>query len=169
MVLHEKVGFFRVFTPKGKCIKVDYKDFVLFNSRSWYITNNGYVQHFVWRGRSYRPTMVRTLFHRELMDTPQGLVCDHINGDPLDNRRSNLRICTQKDNVRNSRHRRTAKKSNYKGIVKTDKIKKPFLARIKVDGKPIHLGYFVTELEAAGAYDVAAKLYFGEYARTNLP
>ena len=92
---------------------------------------------------------------------------DHINGNPLDNRKSNLRICTNAENQRN----RGVNKNNtsgYKGVCWAKQNKK-WKARIKHNGKLIHLGYYKDKEEAARAYDKKAKELHGEYAYLNFP
>lgn len=90
---------------------------------------------------------------------------DHINGDGLDNRVENLRICSRKNN---SRNRKLSKNntSGYKGVIWINRLNK-WRARIKVDYKTIHLGYFVSKDDAARAYNLAASKYFGDFARLN--
>ncbi len=93
------------------------------------------------------------------------MVVDHINGDRTDNRRCNLRLCTNKENVRNARvasHNTTG----YKGV-SYNKRRKKYESRITVDGRQLFLGYFINPIEAALAYDRAALRYLGEYARPN--
>jgi hypothetical protein len=98
--------------------------------------------------------------------SPQSVV-DHKNGDKLDNRRENLRICTIAENIRNSKtSTKKGKTSRYKGVYWVGRIKK-WVARIHVDRKGLHVGVFTDEAEAARAYDVAARQHFGEFARTN--
>lgn len=88
---------------------------------------------------------------------------DHINGNGLDNRRVNLRLATSLQNQGNSRKRRNAS-SYYKGVSWYKPLKK-WRAQIKVDKHVIHLGYFVSEEEAAIVYQEAAIAHFGEFAR----
>ncbi len=91
---------------------------------------------------------------------------DHINHNGLDNRKENLRLVTITQNNRNSRAL-IKKPSLYKGVTFREKDGK-WRARIMVNKKSIHLGYFTSEIEAAIAYNNAALLYFREYAYTNL-
>lgn len=88
---------------------------------------------------------------------------DHINGDSLDNRRDNLRVCTCAQNLRNAR-KRSDNTSGYKGVTyrSRDSI---WEANIQVDGKQIYLGRFQTAEAAYGAYCEAAVKYHGEFAR----
>ena len=95
---------------------------------------------------------------------PSGEV-DHINGVRDDNRLVNIRDATAADNRRNMRPLGGA--SEFKGVVKSTSAKNPWAARLSVANKPVHLGVFRTEKEAAQAYDDAARIYFGEFARLN--
>ena len=104
--------------------------------------------------------------HRLIMDAPAGTHVDHINGDPLDNRRCNLRIATPQQNQCNSRkHKRGT--STFKGVSR-NRDSGRWRAYIVKDRKQINLGSFATELEAADAYDKAALAIFGEFACLNL-
>lgn len=100
------------------------------------------------------------LMHRLIAGAKPGQIVDHANGDRLDNRRANLRICTHAENMRNSR----GKRDGLKGV--TPRARK-FLAGICVAGRTIRLGSFATAAEAALAYDAAALRHFGEFARLN--
>jgi hypothetical protein len=88
---------------------------------------------------------------------------DHINGDRSDNRICNLRIATQKQNSANMKIR-SNNKVGFKGVSRINR-SKPFFASIHVDGKTKYLGIFATAEEAHEAYLLAARMYFGDYAR----
>lgn len=102
-------------------------------------------------------------------DIPNSMV-DHANGNTLDNQRNNLRVCTSKQNTRNRIKQSTETRSKYKGVTMS-KGQKKWRAQIKLDFKlrDHHIGYFYTETEAAQAYDIFAKAFFGEFANLNFP
>ncbi|UCD53145.1 MAG: HNH endonuclease [Phycisphaerales bacterium] len=105
------------------------------------------------------------LMHRQIMNPPRGMVVDHINGNSLDNRRCNLRICTQTENIHNSRLRCDAQ-SRFKGVYPKDG---KWYARIKYRGQIYHLGTFDDDVEAAKARDRKALELYGQYAWLNFP
>lgn len=93
---------------------------------------------------------------------------DHVNGDKLDNRKCNLRVCTHKQNLRNQKKHRNGAAS-YKGVSgrATASGRVRYRATITVDYRQLCLGTFATELEAAVAYNAAALEHHGEFARLN--
>lgn len=104
--------------------------------------------------------------HRLIMQPPPRLVVDHINGNTLDNRRANLRVCTNAENIRNSRINTGS--SRFKGVY-YDKAKARWKAQIGYDNQRFHIGFYATEEEAAIAYDLKANELFGQYAHLNFP
>lgn len=103
--------------------------------------------------------------HQIIMRPPAGMYTDHINGDRLDNRRSNLRFVTPGQNRTNSAAKRT-NASGYKGVVRSQ-FDDRWVAKIYPDSKPLVIGYFDNPVDAARAYDSKAKELYGEFARTN--
>ena len=108
----------------------------------------------------------RVFMHREIMNCPPGMEVDHINGDTLDNRRANLRICTHADNLYNRKPRIAT--SSYKGVC-FHKLAKKWRSQISYKYKKHHIGFFKHQVRAAKAYDDRAKELFGEFARLNFP
>ena len=102
--------------------------------------------------------------HQFIMRPPKGKVVDHIDGNGLNNRRANLRLCTPRQNRRNTRPRR--KTSAFLGVSRRGS---KYLARIKHDGRQLYLGLFDDEIEAARARDRKACELFGEFAWLNFP
>ena len=105
------------------------------------------------------------LMHRVIMQAPKGMVIDHKNSNTLDNRKENLRLCTQSENMKNMRS--GSNKHGYRGVSKTSP--GTFNAAIRVNGTPKYLGSFRTLEDAARAYDVAAIREHGEFAKLNFP
>jgi hypothetical protein len=101
--------------------------------------------------------------HRFILQAKPGQCVDHVNGNGLDNRKSNLRLCTNAENRRNSaKHRDGAAK--YKGIIK---LREKWQAGVSVGGLKHRLGPYPTEEDAASAYNIGALELHGEFARLN--
>jgi hypothetical protein len=105
--------------------------------------------------------------HRFLLNAPENMAVDHINGNYWDFRKQNLRFATQQQNTWNAKKRKNCA-SKYKGVsIARRPTKTYWVASICVSGVKKNLGYYTDEVEAAKAYDAAAKEHFGEFARLN--
>lgn len=111
--------------------------------------------------------VVKIRMHRLIIDAPDGVLVDHINGNGLDNRKSNIRTCNHSENQRNRGPQRNSV-SQYKGV-SLCRATGRWRCRIQVDGKDIWIGRFDTESEAAHAYDAAARIHHGAFAYLNFP
>lgn len=138
----------------GDLALIDESDTHKIVGMSWHLTARGYVRSAFGGGTS---------LHRLIMDAPDGLVVDHINGNALDNRRSNLRLATQSENLRNRTP--SDKRSLPKGVRKSGG---RFFAQISHNHKCFYLGMYDTPEAAARAYDQKAMELHGEFARPNL-
>lgn len=101
-----------------------------------------------------------TYLHRLITNAPKGMDVDHMNGNALDNRRENLRVCTRSENLLNMRRGNRGKYSQHKGVGRTPAGK--WRAYISVENKYVHLGHFDTEDEAVAAYEAKASELRGE-------
>lgn len=136
------------------------QDRALVSMHSW-CYSNGYV---VARVPGKNTTM---RFHRKVLNAPEDLHVDHIDGNPLNNCRENLRLVTRSSNMRNSSAKQTeGRTSKYKGVSYCKETGR-WKAQISIDTGTMHLGRFVDELSAASAYDRAAKTFHKQFARIN--
>lgn len=137
------------YTRKGEEFYFDLEDYDKIKDYCWYMDKNKYVLS---RDNS---TNKHVSMHSIIMNCPKGKVVDHINHKPNDNRKHNLRIANKQQNGQN---RKNAKGYRYRKDINK------YVAKIKVNGKYIHLGYFNTKEEAYEAYQSARIKYFGEFA-----
>ncbi len=148
---------------RGEVALVDDADYPRLSPYRWHLVRAGKCVYVARSGGSHdaRPIMM----HRQLLNLGTGEMCDHRNGNGLDNRRENLRRCTP---LQNNRNRRPATGRQWKGYCRCKyPLARPFMAQIRVNGKRIYLGHYASEREAAEAYNRAAKEHFGEFARLN--
>lgn len=144
---------------KGKIALVDDADYEWLSQWKWFYHSQGYAV------KNYNNSCV--LMHRKIMNPDKGFVIDHINGNKLDNRRENMRICTYSDNNKNSKTRGKPL-IKYKGVrYSPDRKLKPWSAEIHAPSGRIYLGSFKNENNAAQAYNFAALEHFGEFASFN--
>jgi hypothetical protein len=155
----------RLANGRGTAI-VDDADYAEVSKHKWRLTSvrngKGYASAFVKIGRT------SIGMHRMLMKPPAGMVVDHINGNKLDNRRENLRLCTASQNQWNAGKRILKGTSKYKGVCRPSAPSpRPWVAQIRSDWKTILIGRYKTERLAALAYNLAARMLHGEFARLN--
>ncbi len=129
---------------------------------NWHIIG-GYLGRSVYIGNGKHKTVY---LHREIMGAQDDQVVDHINGNKLDNRQSNLRLCTR---LQNSYNRKPTEKTGTKGVhyEKSRVGSKKWKAYISSTGMKKSLGYYKTRIEAIDAYNEAALRLHGEFARLN--
>lgn len=151
----------RLKLTKGKYTLLDDEDFERASRYRWFCDYFGYAA----RDFKINGKRKRVWLHRWLFDVPKGLFIDHKNRNPLDNRRSNLRICTNQQNVTNGGIPKN-NTSGYKGV-SFAKEKGRWRAYIKYNRKQIWLGYFDDPKKAARAYNQAARRYHGQFACLN--
>jgi len=151
---------------QGQVAIVDDGDYEELAKYKWYAQK---IDRRVYAVRKVGPPNARlTLYmHRQILNPRPDQQCDHINGNGIDNRRANLRLCTHTQNCYNM-HIDPNHSSRFKGVL-WDKERRKWRAEIVVDYKTHYLGRFADEKVAALSYDTAAREYFGEFACVNFP
>lgn len=137
---------------------VDNEDFSELSEHSWYLKTDGYASRI--KSRKYGGARSTIRMHRVIMDCPKDMQVDHINGNRLDNRKQNLRICTHQQNRMNT-GLRSDNHSGYKGV---DVWQGKWRARIR----DRTIGYFKSLEEAIEAYNAEAIKEYGDFARLNI-
>lgn len=153
----------KLILTNGQHTILDDEDLALYSKLTAFLSKDGYAYVIVREGDKLR----NRLLSRLIMKAERGFFVDHINGNRLDNRRSNLRACTPRESSLNrGRHKDTL--SKYKGVSlnKSSYKNKPWRARI-FDKKEIHIGSFATQEEAARAYNKMATMLYREFASLN--
>lgn len=147
-----------MYTSKNEPFFIDLEDFWKVKDICWHIDKNGYLT-----GIGNNKKIV--YLHRIIMGCSSDSIIDHINGDKTNNRKINLRVGTKGQNNIN----KGIKKNNKSGVVGVYWIKKinKWQAKIGVEGKKIHLGYFDNFDDAVQARKEAEDKYFGEWSYDN--
>jgi hypothetical protein len=161
---------------QDKIALVDDEDFEYLNQWKWYADKRRYS----WYAQRHKPHSEgggTILMHVVIMKPGPKIEIDHKDGNGLNNQKSNLRPSTRAQNARNRVHLRASKISRYRGVTLEKRSKaRPWIAIIcagppdhKGFARHIRLGHFVTEEEAALAWDAAARKHFGEFVTLNFP
>ncbi len=149
---------------QDKVALVDDADFDRLKSYQWFLSGTGYAVGFVPSGDG---KFRLEYMHRLIMQAAGGQLADHINGDSLDNRQTNLRLATPQQNGQNKRLSALSC-TGLKGVG-WHKRRQKYHTRIQLQGIRYHLGFFDDAKTAALAYDCAARRLFGAFAVCNYP
>lgn len=156
----------RLDLPHGYQTIIDAADWLLVQGLALHRdASNGYVYFSIWRdGKNRWQTLHGLLMYGLLVRSPKGMHVDHRNGDPLDNRRANLRVVTPQRNQVNRKRLNRNNTSGVRGVAyqPARSSSRPWRAHIKVDGRIRTLGQFATKAEALAARRAAELRYFGE-------
>jgi hypothetical protein len=158
-------AFRRIYLGLGYFTMLDPDDYYLVKHFKWWAHSNG--SNIYAARTAITPDLKSRIIylHRQIMNPPGHLVVDHRFGDTLDNRRQNLRIVTHAENMRNRRKRKNTS-SRFIGV-SFRKSRHIWDVNIRVNGRKLYLGSFDNEIDAAKAYDNAARKHLGQCVRLN--
>lgn len=148
-----------ILLTQGLSTWVDDSDYLLVSQYSWHpkVDRNLVYVH----ARVPKVGGGKMTLHRFIMGNPKGLQIDHVDGNPLNNTRINLRVCTPSQNAANRKGRNDNKCSKYKGVTKSG-------IRWQALVNKVNAGVYDTQEEAALAYNVLALQIYGEFANLNI-
>lgn len=157
----------KIVLTQGKFALVDPEDYEVLSRHKWQFDSLGYARRTQrisgnWRTKNKKVKLF--LMHRSILQAPEGMHIDHINGDRLDNRKCNLRVCTQMQNAQNVRV--ATAKNPFIGAC----LHKPtgkWQAQIRLWGKITYLGLFDSQQEASNVYKEAARKHRGEFSNVD--
>ena len=157
----------RIPLTQGKFALVDDEDFAYLNQWKWYASTNNDIEWYairnVYKGKTHRLLKM----HRVITLAKKGSLVDHRNGQSLDNRRTNLRVCTKSQNNMNHQRLPSHNSSGHMGV-SWDKARQKWFAKIAINKKQIALGRFTELAIAVEIRKKAEQKYFKEFASTKL-
>ena len=150
---------------QGKVAIVDDEDFERLNQYGWYAQkgrrDNWYAAK---KDKQVNGRQKVIWMHREILSVPEEFYTDHVDGNGLNNLKSNLRLATNQENMQNKKQPHRNNKLGIKGV-HWNKREEKFVAHIQFNNKRIHLGYFNVLGDADSDYRKAEEKYFGEFVR----
>lgn len=153
---------------KGLFTLVDDADFDIFGTKKWYAHKSRNTFYACRHERIGFRKRKMIMLHREILGLKDSLIhCDHKDGNGLNNLRENLRPCSKHENSKN-RIKNKNNTTGFKGVY-LDKKTGRYRASIRVNNRNINYGFFKFPELAARAYDEAAKVHFGAFAKLNFP
>jgi len=160
----------RIYLGEGIWTILEQADYYRLRKYKWvaHASGRGGENLYAIRHKLISPRKTKMVYmHREIMNPIDERLVDHWNCESLDNRGANLRFATRSQNMQNRRKKKKTS-SQFIGVHFKKSIKK-WIARITYEGKRWYLGEFENEIDAARAYDEAAKEHHGAFARLNFP
>jgi len=153
-------------TKRGDVILVDDEDYANLSSKVWFVDGYGYAKRTQRVGPRREGKQITIPMHRYIlgMESGDSRQVDHINGNPMDNRRANLRICSKDENCRNRR----VHSNNRLGIKGVSAHGDKFRSEIQVNKRRVYLGLHDTAELANEFYALAAEMLHGEFASTRM-
>lgn len=171
-ILSDKEAIVLVSSPKygTQEVLIDTEDIEVLSKYRWNVKAGPHSLYYVHTSLGSRNTGKWSMtMHRLLMGHPdRGLVVDHIDGNCMNNKKSNLRVTSYANNRRNSA-KQVNTKCRYRGVYERNDYKGKYRAQLRFEGKIYNLGTFTDMILAAKTYDEFARKCYGEFAVTNFP
>jgi hypothetical protein len=150
---------------KGKFAIVDDEDYDELMKYKWYAIKGSTI-YFYARRTPFKDGQHKISMHRQILNFPDKII-DHVNRNGLDNRKSNLRLCSKSENRINcKKHKNNT--SGFRGVSWHPLIKK-WQVRIQHNNISVHIGYFSEKIQGAKSYDKKAIEFFGKFVVLNFP